>query len=295
MKLENKNNKLERKIEKVQENLKKHRSILVALSGGVDSTLVAFLAKKAVGNKAIAVTADSMTLPLGELEESKKIAKKIGIKHLTIKIDETSNLDFTRNPPERCYYCKKELVSKLKEIAMKHHLEVIIDGTNADDVKTHRPGALALAEEKVISPLADAGLTKTEIRTIARMFDLPTAEKPSMACLSSRFPYGQEITENKINRVAEAEKFIRKLIGPKILRVRDHGSMARIEFGRNERKLLFDEKILDSINEKLKSLGFHYVTMDLLGYRSGSMDEVLSRKIVPSVSKIKSKNIRNFH
>lgn len=289
MKLENKNNKLERKIEKVQENLKKYRSILVALSGGVDSTLVAFLAKKAVGNKAIAVTADSMTLPLGELEESKKIARKIGIKHLTIKIDETSNLEFTRNPPERCYYCKKELVSKLKEIAMKHHLEVIVDGTNADDMKTHRPGALAMAEENVISPLADADLTKTEIRTIARMFDLSTAEKPSMACLSSRFPYGQEITEKKIHRIAEAEKFIIKLIGPKVLRVRDHGSIARIEFGRNERKLLFDEKILDSINEKLKSLGFHYVTMDLLGYRSGSMDEVLSRKIIPGVSKIKSK------
>jgi uncharacterized protein len=289
MKLENKNNKLERKIEKVQENLKKYRSVLVALSGGVDSTLVAFLAKKAVGNKAIAVTADSMTLPLGELEESKKIARKIGIKHLTIKIDETSNLEFTRNPPERCYYCKKELVSKLKEIAMKHHLEVIVDGTNADDMKTHRPGALAMTEENVISPLADADLTKTEIRTIARMFDLSTAEKPSMACLSSRFPYGQEITEKKIHRIAEAEKFIIKLIGPKVLRVRDHGSIARIEFGRNERKLLFDEKILDSINEKLKSLGFHYVTMDLLGYRSGSMDEVLSRKIIPGVSKIKSK------
>jgi uncharacterized protein len=146
-----------------------------------------------------------------------------------------------------------------------------------------------LAEENVISPLADAGLTKTEIRTIAKIFDLPTAEKPSMACLSSRFPYGQEITENKVHRIAEAEKFIMKLISPKVLRVRDHGSIARIEFGRNERKLLFDEKILDSINEKLKSLGFHYVTMDLLGYRSGSMDEVLSRKIIPGVSKIKSK------
>jgi uncharacterized protein len=288
---ENMNNKLERKIESVQENLKKYRSVLVALSGGVDSTLVAFLAKKAVGNKAIAVTADSMTLPLGELEESKKIAKRIGIKHLTIKIDETCNLDFTRNPPERCYYCKKELVSKLKEIAKKHHLEVIIDGTNADDMNTHRPGALALAEENVISPLANAGLTKTEIRKIAKMFDLPTAEKPSMACISSRFPYGQEITEDKIHRISQAEKFISTLISPKVLRVRDHGSIARIEFGRNERKLLFDEKILDSINEKLISLGFHYVTMDLLGYRSGSMDEVLSHKIIPNMNGKIKKNI----
>lgn len=291
MKLMNVNNELEKKLEKVQENLKKHRSVLVALSGGVDSALVAFLAKKAVGNKAIAMTADSMTLPLGELEESKKIAKKIGIKHLTIKIDETCNIDFTRNPPERCYHCKKELVSKLKEIAMKHHLEVIVDGTNADDMNTHRPGALALAEENVISPLADAGLTKTEIRSIAKMFDLPTAEKPSMACISSRFPYGQEITEDKIHRISQAEKFISSLIGPKVLRVRDHGSIARIEFGRNERKLLFDEKILDSINEKLKSLGFHYVTMDLLGYRSGSMDEVLSHKIIPSKHQKIKKNI----
>ncbi|WP_455370036.1 ATP-dependent sacrificial sulfur transferase LarE, partial [[Eubacterium] cellulosolvens] len=203
MKLENKNDDLDRKIRKVQKNLRKYRSILVALSGGVDSSLAAFLAKKAVGNKAIAVTADSMTLPLGELDESKKIAKKIGIKHIIIKVDETSNQDFTRNPPERCYYCKKELISKLKEIAMIHHLEVIIDGTNADDMNSHRPGALALAEENVISPLADVGLTKSEIRMIAKKFELPTAEKPSMACLSSRFPYGQEITENKIRRVAE--------------------------------------------------------------------------------------------
>jgi len=174
---------------------------------------------------------------------------------------------------------------------MKHHLEVIVDGTNADDMNTHRPGALALAEENVISPLADAGLTKKEIRSIAKMFDLPNAEKPSMACISSRFPYGQEITEDKIYRISQAEKFISSLIGPKVLRVRDHGSIARIEFGRNERKLLFDEKILDLINEKLKSLGFHYVTMDLLGYRSGSMDEVLSHKIIPSNHEKVKKNI----
>jgi uncharacterized protein len=287
MKLEKRSNKLERKISKVQKNLKKHRSILVALSGGVDSSLAAFLAKKAVGNKAIAATADSLTLPSGELEESKKIAKKIGIKHIIIKIDETSNQDFTRNPPDRCYYCKKELISKLKEIALKHHLEVIIDGTNADDMNTHRPGALALAEEKVFSPLADAGLTKIEIRKIARMLGLPTAEKPSMACLSSRFPYGEEITRKRLHRIAEAEMFIRKLIGINVLRVRDHGSIARIEVNRNERKLLFNEKILDSIDKKLKNLGFNYVTMDLVGYRSGSMDEVLSRKIVPSMSKAK--------
>ena len=285
MKFKNKNNKLEKKIEKVQENLKKYRSILVALSGGVDSSVAALLAKKAVGNKAIAVTADSMTLPLGELDESKKIAKKIGINHLIIKVDETTNRDFTRNPPERCYYCKKELVLKFKEIARKHDLEVIIDGTNADDMKTHRPGALALSEENVISPLADVGLTKIEIRMIAKKFNLPTYEKPSMACISSRFPYGQEITENKIHRITEAEKFIKKLVGPKVLRVRDHGSIARIELGKDERRLLFNEKKLDSINKKLQSLGFQYVTMDLLGYRSGSMDEILSQKIIPNKQK----------
>ncbi len=280
---------LTRKVERVLDRLRRRGSVLVAMSGGVDSSLVAFLARKAVGDNAVAVTADSVTLPPGELEESKKIAKEIGIRHVIVKADETSNPDFVRNPPNRCYYCKKEIISKLKQVAAKYELQAIVDGTNADDMKVHRPGAMALIEGGVYSPLSDAGLTKRDVRDLARMLGLPTADKPSMACLSSRFPYGQEITRDKLRKVCEAERLVRELTGVRELRVRSHGNLARIEVGKDERRLLFDEGLMESIAKKLKCLGFTYVAMDLQGYRSGSMDEVLKEKIIPR-ARVKSKS-----
>ena len=276
---------LVRKMSEVVEKLKSKGSVLVAMSGGVDSSLVALLSKKALGSKAIAVTADSMTLPSGELQEAKRLAEEIGIEHIIIKVDETSNPNFVSNPPNRCYYCKKELILKLKDIARDRRMETIVDGTNADDMKVHRPGALALAESGVYSPLADAGLGKEDVRTLARMLGLPNADKPSMACLGSRFPYGEEITKDKLHLVAEAERLVRELTGVRELRVRVHGNLARIEVGREERGLLFDQGLMEVIAKKLKSLGFVYVTMDLLGYRSGSMDEVLKEKIIPGLHK----------
>jgi len=285
---ESRNRQLSRKLEKVLDRLREKGSILAAMSGGVDSSLVALLAREAVGNNAVAVTADSITLPPGELEESKKIARKIGIRHVIVKVDETSNPHFVRNPPNRCYYCKREMISKLKEIAAKNNLKTIIDGTNADDMRVHRPGALALIEGGVYSPLADADLTKRDVRALAKMIGLPTADKPSMACLSSRFPYGQEITKEKLRKICEAERFIRRLTGVRELRVRSHDNLARIEVGKSERKLLFNERLMESIAKKLKSLGFTYVAMDLQGYRSGSMDEVLKDKIVP-IERMKKK------
>ena len=283
---------LTKKMNEVLEKLRRKNSVLVAMSGGVDSSLVAMLAKMAVGNNAIAVTADSMTLSSGELEESKRIARLIGIRQVIVKVDEVSNPKFVRNPPDRCYYCKKELIGRLRKIAEKNSLETIVDGTNADDMKAHRPGAIALIENKVFSPLADAGLTKADVRDLATMLELPTATKPSMACLASRFPYGQEITKERLRRVAEAEKFIRGLLKVRELRVRYHDNLARIEIGKNERKLLFNEKIMESISKKLKDLGFIYVTMDLLGYRSGSMDETLKRKIIPKHRQMKQKKTK---
>lgn len=272
---------LRKKMKEVLNNLREQGSVLVALSGGVDSSLVALLAKKALGDKAVAVTADSLTLPPGELEEARRVAEEIGIRHIVVKVNELTNPSFAKNPPNRCYYCKKELISVLKRIAEENGLRIIVDGTNADDLKGHRPGALALIEEGIYSPLAKAGLTKADVRKLAKMLNLSTADKSSMACLSSRFPYGHEITESKLHRVAEAEKFIRRLVGVKELRVRDHGNLARIEVGKDERALLFDGQLMDLIVEKLKDLGFSYVTMDLMGYRSGSMDEVLEKKIIP--------------
>ncbi|WP_455282410.1 ATP-dependent sacrificial sulfur transferase LarE [[Eubacterium] cellulosolvens] len=275
-------NMLQNKIDEILDNLRKHNKILVAMSGGIDSSLVALLAKKAVGKNAMAVTVDSIALPSEEIEDAKRISKKIGIKHIILNMDKIPNLIFSQNPPDRCYYCKKTIIKKLKQIAKKHDMKIIADGTNLDDLKTHRPGALALSEEKIVSPLAEAGLTKKDIREISKIFNLPNVEKPSMACLLSRFPYGQKITKEKIHRVAEAEKFIRKNLDAKEIRVRYHEDIARIELGRNERKLIFDEKKMDIIYKKLKELGFNYITIDLLGYRSGSLDETLKRKIIPN-------------
>jgi len=277
------------KMERVLEDLSKRGSVLVAMSGGVDSSVIASLAEIALGNNAVAVTANSKTLPSGELEEAKRIAKQIGIRYLTIKVDETSNPQFVRNPSNRCYHCKRELILELKKAARRNNLKAIVDGTNADDLKSHRPGALALAECGVASPLAKAGLTKAEVRTLAKMLSLPTADKPSMACLASRFPYGQRITMKGLHRVDEAEKFIRRVTGIRELRVRDHGKLARIEVGKTERSKLFDERLMESIAKKLKALGFLYVTMDLLGYRSGSMDEILTKKIIPTALRKKLK------
>lgn len=273
---------VQEKIEKLSSRLKEKESVLVALSGGVDSSLVAYLAKKALGDRAIAVTADSVTIPPGELEEAKCIANEIGIRHIVIKVNELNNPEFAKNPPERCYFCKKELITAFKETASKEGIKTIVDGTNADDLKGHRPGAIALREEGIYSPLADVGLTKAEVRMAAKRLGLPVSDKPSMACLASRFPYGQEVTAKRLSRVAEAENFIKNVAGVRELRVRDHGNIARIEIGRNERRLLFDEKLMDTITKKLKSLGFTYVAMDLEGYRTGSMDETLKKKIKPS-------------
>ena len=252
------------------------------MSGGIDSTLVALLAKKAIGENAIAVTVDSVALPNEEIEDAKRISKIIGIKHIIVNINQIPNRIFSHNPPDRCYHCKKSIIKKLKQIAKKNNIKIIADGTNFDDLKTHRPGALALIEEKISSPLAEAGLKKIDIREISRSFNLPNVEKTSMACLLSRFPYGQKITKEMINRVAKAEKFIRKLLDAKEVRVRYHGDIARIELGREERKLIFDERKMDIIYNKLRDYGFNYITIDLLGYRSGSLDETLKQKIIPN-------------
>ena len=275
-------NILNNKINEILENLRRYKKILVAMSGGVDSSLVALLAKKALDKNAMAVTVNSIALPREEIEYAKRISKKIGIKHIIVNMNEIPNQIFSQNPPNRCYYCKKSIIKKLKQIAKNHNMKIIADGTNLDDLKTHRPGALALIEEKIHSPLAEAGLTKSDIREIVRIFNLSNVEKPSMACLLSRFPYGQKITKKKILQVAQAEKFIRKLLDAKEVRVRYHEDIARIELGRAERKLIFDEKKMDIIYKKLKNLGFNYIAIDLLGYRSGSLDEPLKRKIIPN-------------
>ncbi len=249
--------------------------VIVAFSGGIDSTLVALLAKLALGKNAIAVTADSPSLPSSELRESKRLAKIVGIAHLVIRTEELEDPRYVANPANRCYFCKKELSLKLKELAAGLGISTIVDGTNADDLQGHRPGASALAEAGVRRPLAEVGLTKGEVRDLARLLGLPNFDKPSMPCLSSRIQYGQAISPERLQRVEKSENLIRSLTGVKELRVRDHGNLARIEVGRDERKLFFNDDVLDTIGEALRDFGFMYVSFDLFGYRTGSMNESL--------------------
>ncbi len=248
------------------------KSVIVALSGGVDSSVVAKAASVALGEKAIAATAKSATLAASEFEIAKKVAREIGITHEIFAENEFEDPRFAENSPERCYHCRKGLTAGLKEVARKYRAKYIVDGANADDVLQHRPGLRAMKENGVRSPLIELGIGKEEVRRIAKHFNLSVHSKPSMACLASRIPYGQRITTEKLRKVEEAEGFIRKL-GFKQVRVRHHGSIARIEVAKKDipRALEFREKI----SKKLKEIGFTYAALDLEGYRSGSMDEAL--------------------
>lgn len=260
------------KIRCIVNAISKRENVLIAFSGGVDSSILAALAHKALGDKAIAVTADSQTLSPGELESAKAVAKEIGIRHTIISYDELGEPGFANNPVDRCYYCKKGLMRELKKFAARHNIKSIIEGTNFSDLKNHRPGHRAVIEEEVYNPYVEFKVTKEEIREMARELGLSVADKPSMACLSSRFPYGQTITAKDLARVGEAENFLR-VHGFKVVRVRDHGRIARIEIMPAEMENFI--KIREKVVERFKELGFSYVTLDLKGFRSGSMDEVL--------------------
>jgi uncharacterized protein len=270
--------KTQRLIEKIQT----FDRAIIAFSGGVDSTLVAYIARQAIGEGAIAMTADSPSLPSFELEESKRLSKRIGIRQVIVTTQELDDPDYVSNPSNRCYFCKKELSQKLKRLAAELKIPIILDGTNSDDLMGHRPGAVALSEENVRRPLAEVGMTKAEVRAVAKLCGLPNFDKPSMPCLSSRVQYGQLITRERLARIERSEEFIRSLTGVRELRVRDHGNLARIEVGRGERQIFFDEKLLDRINAALRGFGFIYVTFDLPGYRSGSMNE-LEAQVNPMV------------
>lgn len=248
---------------------------LVAFSGGVDSTLVAYAAVKVLKDKALAVTANSPLLPPSELEASKGIAEFIGIRHKIIEFDELKNENLAENPPNRCYYCKRELMGELLRLAKDEGLGLVVDGTNADDLRSYRPGLRALRELGIRSPLSEVGIRKQEVREISRMLGLPTADKPVMACLASRFPYGRRITREGVRRVWLAEEAVRRLAKVNLLRVRDHGEVARIEVAKEERGKLFDEALLDEISSELKKLGYLYVTLELEGYVQGSLDRLI--------------------
>jgi len=259
------------KMRSIENAIAKRTCVLIAFSGGVDSSVLAALAHRALADKAIAVTADSQTLSPGELEGAKAVAKEIGITHMIISYDELAEPGFANNPLDRCYYCKKGLIRELKKFAIEHDVKSIIEGTNISELKNHRPGHRAVIEEEVYNPYVEFKVTKEEIRKMARKLGLSVADKPSMACLSSRFPYGQRITTEALVRVGEAENFL-CAHGFRIVRVRDHTGIARIEIMPDEMERFMD--IRKEVLAKFKELGFLYVTLDLMGFRSGSMDEV---------------------
>ncbi len=250
-------------------------SVLVAFSGGVDSTFLLKMALDVLGNeKVLAVTATSSTYPKSELEEARRLAEQLGARHMVIQSEETDIPEFVSNPPNRCYYCKRELFGKLDAIAREQGLRVVVDGSNLDDQSDYRPGRQAAQEFGVRSPLMESGLTKAEIREFSRALGLPTWNKPALACLSSRFPYGSAISVEKLAQVDAAEKFLRGK-GFTQIRVRHHDHTARIEVGRAEMARFFDEAFIAEVVAELKRIGYKYVTLDLEGYRTGSMNEVL--------------------
>ncbi|MEC4816450.1 MAG: ATP-dependent sacrificial sulfur transferase LarE [Scytonema sp. PMC 1069.18] len=249
---------------------------LIAYSGGVDSTLVAKVAYDVLGDRALAITAVSPSLLPEELEDAKIQAATIGIPHTIVETHEMENPNYTSNPVNRCYFCKSELHDTLKPIATKLGYPYVVDGVNADDLHDYRPGIQAAKERGARSPLAEVGVTKTEVRQISRELGLPWWEKPAQPCLSSRFPYGEEITIAKLQRVGRAEIYLRKL-GYQNLRVRSEGDTARIELPPEQIKEFVLKTDLPSVVSIFQEFGFIYVTLDLEGYRSGKLNQVLKR------------------
>jgi uncharacterized protein len=266
-------------IEEKERNLKKTLSLmgraLVAFSGGADSTFLLYTAGEAMGREnVLAVIAQSPTYPAEEIEDAIKLADRLGVECRLIDTEELQDENFVSNSPDRCYFCKKELFCKLQEIASEAGIEHVLDGSNIDDLEDYRPGARAKKEFGVRSPLEEASLNKHEIRQLSQRAGLPTWDKPSLACLSSRIPYGRRITTDILNRINEAETFIRSL-GLKQVRVRDHEVTARIEVGEDELPLVMKDSVRAKITKKLEELGYFFVTLDLKGYRSGSLNETL--------------------
>jgi len=262
------------KLDKLKSILGDMESVLVAYSGGVDSTLLLKVSKDVLKDKVIAVIAMSDTYPQEEFESAQKLAQAFGVATLVIETNELKDERFLSNSKERCYYCKLELFSKLKEIAHKKGLKHVIDGSNYDDRSDFRPGNKAKKELGIRSPLEEASLRKQEIRELSKEVGLPTWDKPSLACLASRIPYGTRITKNNLRMIGEAEKYIRNL-GFKQVRVRHHGHIARIEVSKDSIARIMNDGLMDNISKALEKIGYMYVTLDLKGYRTGSLNEVL--------------------
>lgn len=260
------------KYDALLEHLSDYESLLVAYSGGVDSTLLAVAAHVVLGDRCIAALALSDTYPQSEVDFARDVARDLGLRLIEVETHELVDPRFRANGPDRCYHCKAELFGMLKTVADSRGLSCVADGSNADDAHDYRPGARAARELGVVSPLRDVGLTKSDIRQIAAMLSLPNWDKPSMACLASRFPYGEEITEERLSQVASAESSLREL-GLRQFRVRAHGDVARLEVEPGEMQQAWE--IREQVSSAIKKAGFAFAAQDLEGYRTGSLNETL--------------------
>jgi uncharacterized protein len=256
-------------------NLRSMGRVIVAFSGGTDSAYLAWAANRVLGPNAVAITADSASLPESHKRDAEAFVQRFGLVHEYIRTTEFENPDFARNDPNRCFHCKDELFTRLEEVGRARGYEYVVYGVNADDLTDYRPGQNAAKKHQVAAPLADAGLTKAEIRELSRLADLPTWDRPASACLSSRIPYGTPVTIETVKTVETGEELV-KALGFRQFRVRFHGEIVRIEIARDEMPKALTPEMAQRFTAIFKALGFRYVTLDLEGYRQGSMNEVLN-------------------